>query len=490
MATRSARTADRAQNERNLSTLKVLLKEPGNKFCADCKTADHPRWASWSLGVFICIRCSGIHRSMGTHVSRVKSVDLDAWTNEQLDNMVRWGNVRANKYWEHGLSPGHVPSDSKIDNFIRTKYDMKRWVMPGPMPDPDTLDDGDEEEDVLTSAIKQKVETARAPASSNVHRRAPSLHKPTPPKPALATFDLLGGDDFPPAAPSAPSAPVTRAKPPVLNEPATKASAAPPKPADSLLGLDFFSSSSSSGPSTTGPAAGSIASKTATGGRADLKTSILSLYASVPQKSPRPQQQQTYATGGYQSGYTSPPVATTPSAASGAMGDLASAFGGFGFSSTPAQPQPQPTGASSTLSSLNTPNLWASSTAQSQPPRNTTGQASNSKQEDAFGGLASFGNFTSSSFSRPKVTQAQSFGGSAATSDLWGSTTTSASAGISSGNNWSTSALPAQTQAKTGDHDDFGDFEGASAATGATAAKTSGGNAFGSFGSFEDNPWS
>lgn len=63
-----------------------------------------PRWASWSIGVFICIRCSGIHRGMGTHISRVKSVDLDAWTDEQLQNVLKWGNARANKWVYPGLS--------------------------------------------------------------------------------------------------------------------------------------------------------------------------------------------------------------------------------------------------------------------------------------------------------------------------------------------------------------------------------------------------
>lgn len=43
-------------------------------------------------------RCSGIHRGMGTHISRVKSVDLDSWTDEQLQSMLRWGNSKANKY--------------------------------------------------------------------------------------------------------------------------------------------------------------------------------------------------------------------------------------------------------------------------------------------------------------------------------------------------------------------------------------------------------
>jgi stromal membrane-associated protein len=61
-----------------------------------CNLID-PRWASWNLGVFVCIRCSGIHRGMGTHISRVKSVDLDSWTDEQLQSVLKWGNARANK---------------------------------------------------------------------------------------------------------------------------------------------------------------------------------------------------------------------------------------------------------------------------------------------------------------------------------------------------------------------------------------------------------
>ena len=47
--------------------------------------------------ILIYLRCSGIHRGMGTHISRVKSVDLDAWTDEQLQSVLRWGNSRANK---------------------------------------------------------------------------------------------------------------------------------------------------------------------------------------------------------------------------------------------------------------------------------------------------------------------------------------------------------------------------------------------------------
>lgn len=42
-------------------------------------------------------RCSGLHRGMGTHISRVKSVDLDDWKDEQAQSILKWGNARANK---------------------------------------------------------------------------------------------------------------------------------------------------------------------------------------------------------------------------------------------------------------------------------------------------------------------------------------------------------------------------------------------------------
>ena len=43
-----------------------------------------PRWTSWNLGIFICIRCAGFHRNLGVHISKVKSVNLDSWTGEQI----------------------------------------------------------------------------------------------------------------------------------------------------------------------------------------------------------------------------------------------------------------------------------------------------------------------------------------------------------------------------------------------------------------------
>lgn len=118
--------------------LNALLRDPGNAKCADCKTQQHPRWASWSLGVFICIRCAGIHRSLGTHISKVKSVDLDTWKEEHLSMLVKMrNNDLANEYYENGLMHD-AESQSKMNRmlldtnklsvFIRNKYEYKKWV--------------------------------------------------------------------------------------------------------------------------------------------------------------------------------------------------------------------------------------------------------------------------------------------------------------------------------------------------------------------------
>ncbi|TFK96656.1 hypothetical protein BDV98DRAFT_555086 [Pterulicium gracile] len=133
---------DKVTTERHTRTLRELVKLPENKVCADCKRND-PRWASWNIGAFLCIRCSGIHRSMGTHISKVKSVDLDVWTSEQMQSIQKWGNHLANLYWEAHLKAGHVPPEHKIESFIRSKYESRRWAMDGPPPhDPSSLANG------------------------------------------------------------------------------------------------------------------------------------------------------------------------------------------------------------------------------------------------------------------------------------------------------------------------------------------------------------
>ena len=68
---------------------KLLSKQlalPENRKCADCPTRA-PRWASATIGCFICIKCSGIHRKRGTHLSFVRSVSLDTWKEKEAKVM-------------------------------------------------------------------------------------------------------------------------------------------------------------------------------------------------------------------------------------------------------------------------------------------------------------------------------------------------------------------------------------------------------------------
>uniref|UniRef100_A0A6D2WTB8 Small ArfGAP 1 n=1 Tax=Takifugu rubripes TaxID=31033 RepID=A0A6D2WTB8_TAKRU len=128
MTTRSEREKAQKLNEQHQAILSKLLREEDNKYCADCE-AKGPRWASWNLGVFICIRCAGIHRNLGVHISRVKSVNLDQWTSEQIQSIQDMGNTKARKLYEANLPETfrRPQTDQAVEFFIRDKYEKKKY---------------------------------------------------------------------------------------------------------------------------------------------------------------------------------------------------------------------------------------------------------------------------------------------------------------------------------------------------------------------------
>ncbi|GAA5907611.1 hypothetical protein JCM6882_004422 [Rhodosporidiobolus microsporus] len=129
--------SDEAAKYRNAVRIAEVAERGGDEWqndrCADCREAE-PRWASWSLGITLCIRCSGVHRSLGTHVSKVRSIELDDWNDEQLAQMEAIGNARSNAFFEARLPAGTIEAldDSTIAAFIREKYSDKKW---SPLPD-------------------------------------------------------------------------------------------------------------------------------------------------------------------------------------------------------------------------------------------------------------------------------------------------------------------------------------------------------------------
>ncbi|KAI0242837.1 Stromal membrane-associated protein 2 [Lamellibrachia satsuma] len=85
--------------DRSKTFLTEVRKCPGNDRCADCNRQD-PGWAVWNLGIFVCESCGNIHRSLGTHISRVKSVNFDKWDEDQLRMMEAQGNLKSKRYYE------------------------------------------------------------------------------------------------------------------------------------------------------------------------------------------------------------------------------------------------------------------------------------------------------------------------------------------------------------------------------------------------------
>nr|XP_014345844.1 PREDICTED: arf-GAP with GTPase, ANK repeat and PH domain-containing protein 1 [Latimeria chalumnae] len=134
----SSKNKSRMTSQNEAMALQSIRNIRGNSHCVDCE-AQNPDWASLNLGALICIECSGIHRNLGTHLSRVRSLDLDDWPLELIRVMSAIGNEMANSVWEGNVQgrvkPAPDSSREERERWIRAKYEQKLFVASLPYTD-------------------------------------------------------------------------------------------------------------------------------------------------------------------------------------------------------------------------------------------------------------------------------------------------------------------------------------------------------------------
>ncbi|KAL6425244.1 hypothetical protein ACFW04_009470 [Cataglyphis niger] len=193
MTSRHEKERAKQIQEKCQNLLTQMLRDEDNKYCVDCD-AKGPRWASWNLGIFLCIRCAGIHRNLGVHISKVKSVNLDTWTPEQVVSLQQMGNSRARAVYEANLPDSfrRPQTDCSLESFIRAKYEHKKYIarewVPPPLPKVNWDKELDEEAERQRRRKKESSE-----AASNV---LPLVKKPEVvpqlPKPRSSVSPKLG----------------------------------------------------------------------------------------------------------------------------------------------------------------------------------------------------------------------------------------------------------------------------------------------------------
>ncbi|KAK9027978.1 hypothetical protein V6N11_067794 [Hibiscus sabdariffa] len=100
----------------------VLREIPGNDVCAECN-AHEPEWASLNLGILLCIGCSGVHRNLGVHISKVRSLTLDVkvWEPSVVELFRTLGNSYCNSIWEGLLLQNESVDESNAISKSITK---------------------------------------------------------------------------------------------------------------------------------------------------------------------------------------------------------------------------------------------------------------------------------------------------------------------------------------------------------------------------------
>ncbi|KND00518.1 uncharacterized protein SPPG_04828 [Spizellomyces punctatus DAOM BR117] len=137
-----AAIAKREGNKSANEFMKQVHAIPGNNVCADCASQEDVEWASCNLGIILCITCSGIHRGLGRHVSKMKSLALDRWDQESGDILLALGNEKVNAIFEGKLRKegqlDAVKPKPNAERAAKQKYCVAKYANKEYLLSPDT----------------------------------------------------------------------------------------------------------------------------------------------------------------------------------------------------------------------------------------------------------------------------------------------------------------------------------------------------------------
>lgn len=188
----------------------IRNNDHGNAYCADCGSASKVEWVSLNLAILLCIECGGIHRSLGTHVSKIRSLTLDiySFTNDIVELLLLVGNRISNMVWEAKLDQSTKPdvntSREQRLRFITAKYVERAYVEP-------VAAQYTTAEDTLITSIKKNevqgvLQAIAQKANVNAHDRSRNTHAVFLALAAADPAHSLGSPQHPISSPKSPPA--------------------------------------------------------------------------------------------------------------------------------------------------------------------------------------------------------------------------------------------------------------------------------------------